>query len=1449
MTRFHANCVAREFGRRRVRPRQQGCATQGCPIPHCPPTDVTAPFSATKRQQVVTQFTFRVPRFFRSLEVPPASGDGGFLPDVETEIGRAFAKESRRLEDLLGYRCLVILGEPGIGKSTVMEERKKLLPADAAFHDLRFELPRNVLASEALQRWQTGAAPLHLVIDSLDESSDPHFPNQLFGALRTGPAETLSLEVACRTGEWPPILRQRLPEVFDPASIGYFQVEPLRRRDVRDICRARGLDGTRFLDLVSERDLQPLARSPLTLGLLLDLFAQSEMLPRRLRELYEQACLLLCDERSPSRQSAGTVGTLTPHERLDVGSTLAAASAFSRRPVLVMESSGLSHAGLVSVDDVLRTTGAQCGPRVAAREVLGSGLFASRGAGRWGWSHQTYAEYLAARWAMSARLNAHQLRQLLLHHENVDTLVPQLLGVAAWLAAFSPEVVALLAEHAPEFFIASDSELATDAQRVRATDQILKRAEDLTLRRHWASATEYRRLGHPDLAAQLEPFIRGESYNPLTRRIALDIAKANRLSGLFELLCGVAFDRSTAAAVRADAVEAAIEAGRSLPPHELIARLRSLAEPDDETDPNEDVRAAVLEWLWPGHMSAAELFRLLTVPRRSHYFGRYEGFISQVAGSLTPEHLVDGLRWVERNALRHSSDDCLSFERLSGKICRMAVGQVHRPDVLVALALAAQRRLSVYRTVFHGDEDDAWTIEDAPRRALVQAIIELDTASLDDLNRLFHPHAEAPFVQERDIEWLLEAWQRSEAPRKALWGNLVNGVVGRRTQTGTLEAVLQIADDSRVCELLPFPRWIDLGSPEEQTQRKWQAKEREWSRQQEAYREKARAKEVIDIEEPVQRTLAGDNGAWLSFVLRATRQADRGRAGLAEALDFDALSEEQRRRLTEAARQFVLRSETAPERWLRDHDQVYYAAQAGYATLRLLLENDSEWWCRNRAELSARWAAAVLSFPTYRLVDEEDRSAHTKLIADVFDGSPGHAGYVLQRVLARPYERGLSLQVLRHLPPRSEVADALERRARMLTVEPAELGDLLECLLQVERDSALRVSAALLARRPRRYDPMCSPKLRARGRPKSAHGWRMHAREGATQHKVETCIRLLDEGSNDAVKLVWDSTSRDQRLATQVWRRFPDRHLRAPWGAHVDTDVLGALYAWLHTHVTLPAHKNSDEEFFDDQLQFRLRLLDELSSRGTEESIAVLRKLLRAFPDDANLRSRSADANERYYENSWRPVAPNELFELARSANRRVVQSSPQLLECVLDALERYEAELRAETPAAMDIWSYKTVGQTKVYWPKDENDFSDHLKRFLQRELTDVLVNREVEIRPSEGARKGERTDLLVQATNAETRERAEVVIEVKGSWNPDLETDLEQQLVNRYLTGGALRCGIYLIGWFASTSWDSSDWRRQATERRDKDSLTDSLRARAKGLSIGGRLVAVRVINTGFD
>jgi hypothetical protein len=180
----------------------------------------------------------------------------------------------------------------------------------------------------------------------------------------------------------------------------------------------------------------------------------------------------------------------------------------------------------------------------------------------------------------------------------------------------------------------------------------------------------------------------------------------------------------------------------------------------------------------------------------------------------------------------------------------------------------------------------------------------------------------------------------------------------------------------------------------------------------------------------------------------------------------------------------------------------------------------------------------------------------------------------------------------------------------------------------------------------------------------------------------------------------------------------------------------------------------------------------------------------------------------------------------------------------VLVLLDDYEQSLHGEPPAIRDLWSWDQ-GKDRAYWPKDENDLSDHLKRYLERTAPAILANREIQIRPTEVRRPGEELDLLVQAKCPITDATFNVVIEVKGSWNKNLETDLRGQLSTRYLVSHEMRCGIYLVGWFACVEWKQSDWRRDATQRREKGAVEALLTSQATDESIGSRTVRARVLD----
>jgi hypothetical protein len=190
----------------------------------------------------------------------------------------------------------------------------------------------------------------------------------------------------------------------------------------------------------------------------------------------------------------------------------------------------------------------------AVREALGTGLFSARGPERLGWAHQTYAEFLAARYLVQRGVPTEQTMSLLVHPGDEEgRLVPQLHEAAAWLAGTSPEVFRRLTDVDPEVLLRSDA-ASTDAEdRAALVETLLKLydAESL-LDGWWAPRLRYERLKHPGLAEQLRPYV--DSAKSLSaRRVALDIAEACGLRTLQDDAAEIALDSNEEPLVRKEA--------------------------------------------------------------------------------------------------------------------------------------------------------------------------------------------------------------------------------------------------------------------------------------------------------------------------------------------------------------------------------------------------------------------------------------------------------------------------------------------------------------------------------------------------------------------------------------------------------------------------------------------------------------------------------------------------------------------------------------------------------------------------------------------------------------------------------------------------------------------------------------------------------------------------------
>jgi hypothetical protein len=154
-----------------------------------------------------------------------------------------------------------------------------------------------------------------------------------------------------------------------------------------------------------------------------------------------------------------------------------------------------------------------------------------------------------------------------------------------------------------------------------------------------------------------------------------------------------------------------------------------------------------------------------------------------------------------------------------------------------------------------------------------------------------------------------------------------------------------------------------------------------------------------------------------------------------------------------------------------------------------------------------------------------------------------------------------------------------------------------------------------------------------------------------------------------------------------------------------------------------------------------------------------------------------------------------------------------------------------------------------RLYAPKDEQHFSDWLKRRLEDEIvaSGIVIGREVEIRRNVVA-PGERTDIYVAAIKPGGKEKIVVVIEVKGCWNPDLKNAMQTQLVERYLKQNLYGHGIYLVGWFFCDQWSQGDYRLAQAPFRSISRAKKYLEKQADALSNGRIHVSAVLLDAGL-
>jgi hypothetical protein len=1324
-----------------------------------------------------------------------------FLTDPESDFGAHVNAHLVKLQELLDRPCLVLCGEPGIGKSKTLE---------AAADDIRANLPsgenliwvefraipdigtftRRTLDLENWRAWRKSNEKLTLVIDGVDEGVIrlPRFIAFLSDELKSVDRSRLQLILACRTAEWPTKEGEGLIGLFDDKRPSIYELCPLREADARMAAVERSVDPDAFLQAVLEKEVTALAARPITLFFLLSEFASGQSLPGTHRDLYETGCKHLCEEHDHERVEAlrrlpQMYAAPQPAQLHRVACRIAALLILSGRySVYVGPSQDRADTDL-DRNDIGYTPEVVDGERFEINgrmilETLATSLFNSRGAYRYGFAHQTFMECLAGLYLADRPLT--QIRQLLCQRDDAgEHLIPQLAELASWVAVNHPEFLTHVLRNEPEVLARSDIAKIDPARKKAIVTALLERVKRTEVFDENASRQFYVGLNHPGLADQLRPYIEDKSLNVVVRRLTIRLAGHCHLHSLFDVFISLLSDPAESKHIRSGI---ALVLSEIIPP-DRVEEVIPLAKGELGDDPDDELKACALSVLIPRVWSVRAALPYLPEDYNRYHFGRYWAVLMHhiprhVQSDDLPYLLCRLIRW------RDCFDSMSWFRNIAEKALVEAVKRINEPEIAKLFVRAWLSKVRKQRTL-PDEESEFWKLvkqDDAARKHLIESLLNSSHTAKHDLwvGSLAHS-----FLLRGDLPWLLRSISNAPRDQSKVWAIAVELYV-RWFDDYVAHWDLFLDTRDAVSELAArVPRSSNLGDPQVISRR--QIAKRLAGLMSKSFGQSGSEPTFETLmSEHLSMIEAGDYCVWANLYRDLFH-----RRGHEFASDYDVFASPGWRSANELQREQI---KDAAFKFLTVCDE---PAEPPILTLRTMSAYAAIWLLRTRAEtdtelrqaVAEKWISALIEFPNDSVVQRQE------MVALAYALNPDRCTDILLRDL-RDEKAGGCMDALQSFGScwDNRLSDWIVEVIASDDLPPFHVENVVDFLCQVDEARALTCFQSLISTvsTNERSTPLWLPQVLA------------------------VAIRRMPDKIWD---IIWSMLDANPKLAETVLQRAsfhldaseerPTTQLAAGRVAHLFRLMVKIFPpADDPPHVGGPVLPRQDAALFRDQ---QLRIL---VNQGTDDSCRELLRLAGEFPDYRLLiQSLYREALKNKRRKSWTPKLPGLILQLIQRAEARVIDDEDDLLEVVLESLSRLQTELTGrQNPQVGDLWTYEGSGNTRSsFAPKDEEDISGKIAWWLEHDLgpvKGVILNREVQ------PRRGLRTDIQVDAvTHADdVKERLTVIIEVKGCWNASVRTAISSQLVENYLKPHNWTHGIYLVAWFICDRWDSLKKRKKS-------------------------------------